>query len=116
VLPDRQAREKVVPFGQQQFARPITGRVIAKNTINAYIYRTGDPAEFVIAWPANTDVPSNKDSHLVRDRFRLLNESRPSVSAEVSREPGNHFYTYSYRVANGSGAMTPIWHWAHRRL
>jgi hypothetical protein len=77
-----------------------------------YIYRTADPVEFVIAWPANTDLPKNPDSRLVIDRFRLLNESRPSISAEVSVRPEDHLYTYSYRVTNGGGARKPIWHWA----
>jgi hypothetical protein len=76
-----------------------------------YVYRTADPDEFVIAWPANTGIPSNPDSHFVVDHFRLQNESIPSISVEVSRRSGDHFYTYSYRVANGAGARAPIWHW-----
>jgi hypothetical protein len=78
----------------------------------SYVYKTDDPAAFVIAFPANLEQEKgNPDSHLVVDRFRLQNETDPTVSVTVSLNQGNRMYAYAYTIRNGPAARQPIWAW-----
>jgi len=76
-----------------------------------YVYRTADKAEFVIAYPADLEIPG-RGKQLVVDRFRLQNEVDATVTSWVARVPGQARLTYSYKVANSSAAREAIWSWS----
>ena len=104
------ANDIVVPDRDRLFSELPVWKDTASYLPERYVYRTADPAGFVIARPANLDRGGN-DSHLIVDRFRLQNGSDPSVVASVTLNPGTRRYEYSYAVSNGQGARDAIWSW-----
>ncbi|MDP9053455.1 MAG: hypothetical protein M3N93_04020, partial [Acidobacteriota bacterium] len=66
----------------------------------------------MIAWPANLEEEkTNRDNHLIVDRFRLQDESDPLVSARVTRNSADGRYRYAYTIRNTESARAAIWSW-----
>src|SRR5688572_20615122 len=91
-------------------AWPADGKLAAADLRGKYVYLDLPKNEYVVIYPENlgTDTFAQNPGALKINRYELLRNVAPSVSAIVAAVPNSAKFKYTYSVANASSAKQSI--------